>query len=333
MDYRLLFDATPSPLIAAEHDGTVVDANEAACALLGRPPGTLRGLALHELAADPLSIELPRLTLLQSGEWRGELELNRPDGENVPVDVTARVAPLDGRRIAILALTDARERLERWQAQRELVSLLGHELRSPISALKGYAQLMQRRAAYDPDAMVTIVRQADRLSRMVGALTDASRIAAGQLELRRKEMELLARIAIIVEAARDSDSDTAIAIEGPGDPVVGHWDRDRVDHVVSSLVVNALTYAPGAPIVVRVQDLGDEALVSVADQGPGIEPEILPQVFERFYRAPAAIAASAKGLGLGLYVARGVVEAHGGRIWVESALDRGSTFTFTLPKG
>jgi signal transduction histidine kinase len=112
--------------------------------------------------------------------------------------------------------------------------------------------------------------------------------------------------------------------------VIGDWDPERVGQVIENLLSNAVKYAPGGEVLVRVQDLGSEALVSVRDEGVGIEPEAQPHVFERFYRAEGS-ASPAKGIGLGLHIAESLVEAHGGRIWVESAPGQGSTFSFTLP--
>lgn len=330
--YRALFELDPHPLLVADPDGIVVEANPAVGVLLGYRVDDLVGVRLRDLAADPRAADLLRLRVEQDGEWRGELDVLRRDGASVPVDAVVRLAVLEGRPALVAWLHDASERRQQQRIQREFVSMVGHELRNPLSSLKGYAQLMERRGVYSQDGIRTIVRQTDRLSRMVGCLADAARIEAGQLELRRTEVDLVARVAAVVEAARESTGEQAPRLDAPGRPIVGLWDRERVEQVVANLLGNALKYGGDGPVVVRVEDRGDDACVSVADRGPGIDAESLPRLFERFFRAPDAVASSAKGMGIGLYVCRGLVEAHGGRIWAESAPGQGSTFSFTLPK-
>jgi len=113
---------------------------------------------------------------------------------------------------------------------------------------------------------------------------------------------------------------------------LGHWDRGRLEQVLQNLLSNAVKYSPdGGEIILRVEDLGEQARVSVVDRGMGIPAAVLPRLFERFYRAESAAARAIRGTGLGLYITRGLVEEHGGRIWVQSRPDEGSTFTFTLP--
>ena len=125
----------------------------------------------------------------------------------------------------------------------------------------------------------------------------------------------------------------AFRVEAPALPLEGQWDHDRLMQVLENLLSNAVKYSSaGDEIVVRVADQGESALVAVADRGSGIAPETLPRVFDRFYRTDSATASNARGLGLGLHTAKALVEAHGGRIWAESAgPGRGSTFSFVLP--
>ena len=119
-------------------------------------------------------------------------------------------------------------------------------------------------------------------------------------------------------------------VETPETPICGEWDRDRLGQVLDNLLSNAVKYSrPGGEIVVRVEPNGSEAWVRVVDEGEGIPPETLPRLFERYYRADRSD--PKVGLGLGLYIARMLVEAHGGRIWAESTPGQGSTFTIALP--
>jgi two-component system phosphate regulon sensor histidine kinase PhoR len=334
LPFRSIFEADPDARFVAEADGRFVEINRAACELLGYERDELLLLGLLDVAADPEVADEERRRSIADGSWHGELELRRKDGQVVPVELSVRAVDLDDRTIYIASARDVSRHHQLARAQREFISLVGHELRNPIASLKGYAQLMQRRAVYNPEAVETIVRQTNRLNRLVGDLLDASRLEAGRLELRRTEIDLVSRVRGVVDAMSEMSDQHQVALAAPEQPVVGWWDRDRLEQIMDNLVGNAIKYSPeGGPVAVRIEDRGDEVVVSVADQGTGIAPESLPYLFERFYRAPEAADGPAKGIGLGLYVCKGLVEAMGGRIWVESEPGRGSTFSFTLPRG
>jgi PAS domain S-box-containing protein len=334
LPFRSLFEADPDARFVAEADGRFVEVNRAACELLGYERDELLLLGLLDVAADPEAVDEERRRAIADGRWQGELELRCKDGQTVPVEMSVRAVDLEDRAVYVVSARDVSRHHQLARAQREFISLVGHELRNPIASLKGYAQLMQRRAVYNPEAVETIVRQTNRLNRLVGDLLDASRLEAGRLELRRTEVDLASRVRGVVEAMSELSDRHRVTLEAPDRPVVGWWDRDRLEQIMDNLVGNAIKYSPdGGPVTVRVEDRGDEVVVSVADEGTGIAPGSLPYLFERFYRAPDAVDGPAKGIGLGLYVCKGLVEAMGGRIWVESELGRGSTFSFTLPRG
>lgn len=210
--------------------------------------------------------------------------------------------------------------------------MIHHELKTPITSIKGYAQLMQRRGAYSERATQAIVTQANHLTSVVNDLLDMLCLEESRHEPRREPVDLtrLAQAAV-AQAGRRSDRHT-IQLEAPPQPLVGHWDQEALSQILERLLSNAIRFSPaGTEILVRVAQQGDEAVVSVMDQGVGIPPVVLPRVFERFYRVDDASLWPAQGLGLGLYCAKLLVEAHGGRIWAESAPSRGSNFFFSLP--
>jgi signal transduction histidine kinase len=192
---------------------------------------------------------------------------------------------------------------------------------------------MKRRSSYDERAVNVIVSQVDQLERRLSDLTDLSRLEAGRLTLERRPADLVELVHAAVEQARGQSDRHQFRVEAPDRPVVGSWDRDRIGQVLTNLLTNAIKYSPqGGEVVVRVAEHGGEAVLSVSDQGLGIAPSDLPRLFERFYRAPDS-GATARGLGLGLYIVKELVETHGGRIVAESAGEgRGSTFTVSLPQ-
>ena len=178
--------------------------------------------------------------------------------------------------------------------------------------------------------MISILEQTTRMERMITDLRELVQVEGGQLTLRAAPVDLgeLARQG--ADRVRSQRTGHSVRIEAPGVPIVGQWDRDRLGQVLDNLLGNAIKYSPeGGEVVIRVESAPGEARLSVADEGPGIPPTIVPHLFERFYRGEHR--AGDAGLGLGLYISRMLVEAHGGRIRVTSAPGRGSTFTMALP--
>ena len=215
----------------------------------------------------------------------------------------------------------------------EFLSAAAHDLKTPLTTLVAQAQFLERKAQRDPAAPMDlaglgrIVREAKRLSTLVMELLDVDRLEHGKLVGEREPTDL-------VETAREV-SDAAgggrVTVEATG-PVVGRFDRRRIAQLFANLVENALKYsAPASPVLVKVWEEGPTARISVQDHGIGIPPDDADHVFERFRRASNVDDRRFSGMGLGLYICKGIVEQHGGRIWVESELGKGSTFHVGLP--
>ena len=247
-----------------------------------------------------------------------------------------------------------RDITERKQLERERAELLGivaHDLGNPLTSMKARMQLLQRRlargVALDTDALEGLAWLVTRMERLVRDLHDAESTEAGQLTLVRDRFDLVSLLRQEAETAQ-SASQGSVMLELPAWASAGSVevdaDRDRVGQVIANLLSNALKYSPaGKPIALSLDyeqrpaspDAPVVSLVRVAvrDEGPGIPPAALAQVFERFYRVPGIDVqhGERRGLGLGLYICRQLVERHGGQIGVESVVGRGSTFWFTLP--
>jgi signal transduction histidine kinase len=279
-----------------------------------------------------------------------------------PADVRtfeARVVPMVERQqvLAIIRNITARQRAEeelaallaREKAARaaaeqavsardEFLSIASHELRTPFTSLQLAIQSILRLARTRPEGApggfaLQVLEAADRQGRKLAALIDRlldiSRIDGGLVELERAPMELdlLAHDVIKSFLAGADGTDREITLEAV--PVVGTWDRARLEQVLVNLLSNAVKYGRGKPIAVRVGGDATHGVLEVADGGIGIAPDRQPHVFERFERAVSA--RHYGGLGLGLYIVRRIVEAHGGTVSLRSVLDEGSTFTVTLP--
>ncbi|MGB8932758.1 MAG: ATP-binding protein [Anaeromyxobacteraceae bacterium] len=268
------------------------------------------------------------------GEHPGTYDavLRRTDGSDLPIAISA--APILDRagrpRLAVAVLRDTSEALRLSQTREELLATAAHELKTPLSVIKAHAQLLLRRAEPEPGLQV-IVRQVDRLTRLVQQILDASRLRLDNVELRWERLDLAEAAAVVVTDMGPRPGGHPVTFEGLG----GAWvraDRDRITRVVTALVDNALRFSPtDSPVEVRVGVHGAETIFSVLDHGVGIPPERQERVFERYYRAHAGTPDDRGGLGVGLDTCREIVARHGGRMWFQSEPGTGSTFLFALP--
>ena len=240
-----------------------------------------------------------------------------------------------------------REYQQLLEQQQDVMRIISHDLRAPLSVIMGHAQLAREYLAETHQAgnlsasIAAILTGAKQMNMMIQDMTDAVRQEGGQLRLERKNLALQRFFADELQRAATSMDISRLHLEIPADLPPVTADPDRLARIFTNLISNALKYsAPNAPVHVRARSTGGEVEVAVVDQGPGIAPEDIPHLFERFYRAKGG--RKTEGIGLGLYITRMLVEAHGlpaaagtaqvgGKIWVESAVDQGSTFYFTLP--
>jgi len=219
----------------------------------------------------------------------------------------------------------------------ELLSTLSHEMRTPLASIKGYTTaLLMDDTDWDEttqrEFLEIIDEECDNLENLVSDILESSTIEAGLMRI-EKQPTLLARLAqrSIEQASLRTRQHRFIASFPPGFPVVDA-DPRRIEQVLHNLLDNAVKYSPnGGLVVVRGEVRENEVQISVADQGVGIAPEHLNRLFERFFRIKSGIGPNVVGTGLGLPIARTIVESHGGRIWAESSLGAGTTFYFTLP--
>jgi two-component system sensor histidine kinase BaeS len=253
-------------------------------------------------------------------------------------DLSAR-APVQGRdEVAQLAdafnhMAESLSHAE--EARQSQTADVAHELRTPLTVLQGTLEAMVDGVfPTDQENLLVALGQVQTLIRLVEDLRVLALADAGQLHLHTAALDLEPFVREIVEAHRPQAQARTInlALEAPPNLPQVLIDRDRVAQVLGNLLSNALRYVPeGGHVVVRVKDQGQEVAVSVADDGPGVRPEDLPRLFERFWRGDPARQRATGGSGLGLAIARHIVGAHGGHIWAELTPGGGLTVTFTLP--
>ncbi|MGE5224745.1 MAG: sensor histidine kinase [Omnitrophica WOR_2 bacterium] len=235
----------------------------------------------------------------------------------------------------ITAFNQTLGRLESlFNTQRRFMADVGHELRTPLTVIKGNVGLMQRMGEADEESLSGIVNEVDRLTRLVGDLLLLAQAESGKLPLDQRLVELDTLTLEAMQQMRVLAKERLQLKLGDIDQVLICGDRDRIKQVLVNLIGNAINYTPhGGEVIVGLGKEGNQARLTVTDNGPGIASEDLPHIFERFYRGEKSRTRSrdGKGFGLGLSIAYWIVRNHGGRIDVDSTLGRGTTFCVWLP--
>lgn len=234
---------------------------------------------------------------------------------------------------AFNAMADGLTRLD--QLRRNMVTDVAHELRTPLSNIRGYLEALREGVMKpDPALIDSLYEEAMLLSHLVDDLQELALAEAGQLRLVRQPLALAEVVERVVNAMQPqaTEKELSVRVDLPADLPPVDADPERIGQVLRNLLTNAMTYTPaGGQITIVAQTVGSEVEVSVRDTGRGIAPEHLPYIFERFYRADKSRARTTGGAGLGLAIVKQLVQAHGGRVWVESEVGEGTKFTFALP--
>jgi len=283
----------------------------------------------------PAELAFACLPLLSDGQTIGGLTMTFLRARDFPADERTFIGLLArdcARGIERARLYD--QALTAVRVRDDFLSVAGHELRTPLAALVLQAEGLAWMSEGAPLPMVkerahAVLKSVGRLIHLVDELLDTSRITSGRLPLQRETVELAGLVTEVVARlttnGRRSSAPVRVQVDGA---IEGRWDRARIEQVVTNLLTNALKYGRNAPIDVRVGQDARDALLSVQDYGIGIEPGDQARIFERFERAAAP---QYGGLGLGLWITREIVSAHGGEIGVTSTPGEGATFTVTLP--
>ncbi len=342
-----LLDTAADGILILSPNQVVSRCNPAFARMLGKPSQEIWGKTHEEI------IHLIRrgdsLTLEQAvaGGWplkanatlyvEGDLE--RSDGLTIPVGIT--YAPLlspEGTLLNVIAtVRDITRFREAEEIKSTFISVVSHELKTPVALIKGYVATLRREdASWDraiiEDSLEVIEEEADRLTDLIENLLDASRLQAGALKINLSDVYLDTLAERIVERFRTQSSRHILEVDFPPKFPVVLADEDRLAQVLSNLLSNAIKYSPeGGEIRIAGQVRPDQVIICVSDQGPGVAPDDAPFIFDRFYRSMDA-KRTTKGAGLGLYLARAVVEAHGGRIWVDPKTGDGARICFSLPR-
>lgn len=342
-----MLDSAADGIMIITPDYVIERCNPALARMLGAPPEEIRGQTHEQVIHFSKTKDGVTLEQAEGGGWpltpnatlyvEGDLE--RSGGYPLPIGITyAPLVDLEGRLVNIVAtVRDITRFREAEELKSIFISVISHELKTPVALIKGYVSTLRREdASWErkivQDSLQVIEEEADRLTGLIENLLDASRLQAGALAINRSDIALDALVERIVQRFRTQTDRHTIHVDFPKNFPVVMADEDRISQVVTNLLSNAIKYSPdGGEIRISGQVHPQYLVICVSDQGPGIAPDDIPHIFDRFYRSSEA-AKKTKGAGLGLYLARAVVEAHEGRIWVDPKPGDGARICFSLPR-
>jgi two-component system phosphate regulon sensor histidine kinase PhoR len=329
-----LLNATEDAVLLADDQGYLLLSNAVADRLFAVSPRTAPDSLGGKLLTHTLSTELEELyreAVRRHGPVEAEVALTHPVLRTLQVSVT----PASPKEF-LLVLRDLTElrRLER--VRRDFVANVSHELRTPLTSIKAMAETLLDGARTDESVasrfLETIIHESDRLVRLSADLLDLSRVEARGLE--KAPVELAELVQEVAARLASQAQKAGVALTNLVRPsLIAPADRDEMAQVLVNLLDNAIAYTSrGGSITITAQEWEDSVSISVADTGIGILSHDIPRLFERFYRADKARSRASGGTGLGLSIVKHIVESHSGTVRVESEYNKGSVFTFTLPK-
>lgn len=332
-----LFDSMIEGVLVLDEAGRVQFANRAFAQMFGAT-GALRGRALleavrlHEIAeiVERAGVEgrVVDCELRLSGEPERWLQIN-----------AATMTGADRRRLGTILVVHDLTRLKKLERTREeFVANVSHELRTPLSLIKGYVETLLDGAKDNPGVAVrflqTIQRNSERLQFLIEDLLTISELESGRITLTTRVLPLGGVVDKVFGDLKDRATRKDIELRNETNEIIAQADERRIQQVLSNLVDNAIKYGRAGGMVAVTARLADDVTVevSVRDDGPGIPPEALERVFERFYRVDKARSRDQGGTGLGLSIVKHIIQSHGGEVWAKSEVGKGTTFYFTLPR-
>jgi signal transduction histidine kinase len=342
-----LLDSAADGIMILAPDHTIVRCNPAMSRMLGIPVNEIQ-LHSHEKVIkwnsrkEGLTLEEAEVggwPLSQTATLYIEGDIIRPNRAPLPVGIT--YAPLltsDRNLINIIAsVRDITHFREAEELKSTFISVISHELKTPVALIKGYVSTLRREdASWDRevvnDSLEVIEEEADHLTGLIDNLLDASRLQAGALAINLSDVRIDRLVGRIAEKFQNQTTSHEIVVDFPQILPIVIGDEERLSQVIKNLISNSIKYSPsGGEIRISGFVQKEKVIICISDQGPGIAADDVPHVFDRFYRSSDA-SRTTKGAGLGLYLARAVIEAHGGSIWVDPASKNGAKICFSLPR-
>lgn len=322
-------------IITWRMDGRIATWNPAAEQLFGYRAREVIGMPIGTIMPPDMEHELTNITeRVAAGEHIDHYETVRRTQSGQLIDVSINFAPVRDRAGDIIGVADITRDLTERRAlerkQREFLAMVAHDLRSPLTSIKGFAQLMQRREAYSSTGIAAILNQVQLVEHLVEDVLQITRLDENRQDVTFAPFDLSALVRTIVDRTQALLPSERIVLRVPEERVAGTWDILRIEQALGNVLSNAVKYAPTGPIEVTLTPADEHVEIAVRDHGHGIAPENLTRVFERFYRVPGE-PSNARGVGLGLTITRTLVEAHGGSVAIESTPGEGTSVRIALP--
>jgi PAS domain S-box-containing protein len=341
--FRAVFELAAVGICRVELGGRFLQVNERMAKIVGYSVAELVQLNLQDIThpAD-LEDDLHHARRLLDGEaqsYEMEMRYVRKDGSPIWTNLTVALARDEAGRpqYFVSIVEDIMAHKEAEVEREDILRAVSHDLRNPLAGILGQAQLAQRRLqqagagerALQP--ISAVIAAARRMDVMIQDLVDSARLEAGELQMDLASVDLGSYLPEFIEEQAGVLQVERICLQVPAELPAIRADTSRLERILTNLLSNAQKYSPpGSEIVLSVTPRAGEVVTSVTDRGAGIPPEQMAHLFQRYYRTEAG-RQRREGVGLGLFISRQLVEAHGGRIWVESQVGVGSTFSFSLP--
>lgn len=334
---------TSDDAIVSKTLGSVVTSwNAAAERMFGYTAEEMIGQTIYKIIPEDRQNEEPRiLSRLNTGERVDHFETRRLTKDGRLLDVSLTISPIMDKQGKIIGLSkiarDITDKKQEEQRKNDFIGMVSHELKTPLTSLAAIIQVAQKKLAQSEDqflsdAMEKANQQARRMAAMINSFLNISRLEAGKLLIEKQPFDLGQLLQEVLEETQLTVTSHVFSLKECSNLTV-NADRDKIISVISNLISNAVKYSPkGRQIDIGCKLNGNMVIVSVKDEGMGIKPEDLGYIFDRYYRVETNHTRHISGFGIGLYLSAEIIKRHGGEIWAESELDKGSTFYFSLPR-
>ena len=339
-------------IISKTLDGIITSWNEAAKKMFGFTEAEALGKHISIIIpAERIEEEKLIIEKMRKGERVDHFETIRVAKDGSPVNISLTVSPVKNNKGEVIGVSKVARNISlMMEAQRqqqlyiqklrelneykdEFMVMASHELKTPLTVILANLQILELKMSADPNINFIhgTVKQVKKLSDLISNLLDVSKIQAGKLELNPSSFDINLLIAEIRDELQQTTTDHKIIFKEDKKTLIADADRERMEHVIMNILGNAIKYSPNAgEIVINSRLDKDRIIVSIRDNGIGINQEDLENIFTRFYRV-RGLASSFSGSGIGLYIASEIIKRHGGDIWAESEIGKGSVFNFSIP--
>ena len=341
-----LFDSVADGILLLSSNQVIERCNPAFSRLVSQPEEDIRGKSHDQMVRLDNPTQDITLEKAIAGGWPltphaqlyVEGDLIRNGLPPLPIGITyAPMLTEDNKLTNIIAtfrdITNFRKADE---AKTTFISIVSHELKTPVALIKGYVCTLNRDdvewdSEFVDESLKIIEEEADHLNELIENLLDATRLQSGRFAIQKSDISVPKMAHRLIERFATQTDKHTFKVEFPDDfpPVMA--DDTRIEQVLSNLISNAIKYSKTGEITISGETRPDTVIICVSDEGAGIAPHDLPFIFDRFYRSPDA-ARKTKGAGLGLYLTKQIIEAHKGRIWIDTERDKGARFCFSLPR-